>query len=320
MKKILITLTKREEAITKQAVADFCLDGDYEVTALFNDTEIEEAKLCEIIQDADALIFGMEHITEAVLCAARKLKILCKFGVGLDKIDRQAIIRHPVMVTNCPGMNSNAVAELVIGLMIGLARQIPQCDAEMRRQIWHTMPGKEISKKTLGIVGMGAIGKTLAQYARAFDMKVLAYDLYQNEAAAEELGFQYVPLDELVNQADFLSLHIPGDGTTKNMIDWEQLVAMKPTAYLINAARGQVINEDALYLALETGIIAGAAIDSFATEPPYDSELLTCNKVIAMPHIGAATDEANDRIIRFSLQNARDFLEGKPPLHQVKLY
>ncbi len=319
MKKILITLTKREEEITKQAVADFCSSNDYEVTPLFHDTEMAEAELCERLKDADAFIFGMEHVTERVLDAARKLKILCKFGVGLDKIDLQAAFRHQVMVTNCPGMNSNAVAELAFGLMIGMARQIPQCDAEMRRHIWHAEPGKEISKKTVGIVGMGAIGKTLARYARAFDMKVLACDLYQDDAAAQELGFQYARLEEILKEADFLSLHIPGDGTTQNMIDWPQLTAMKPTAYLINTARGQVINEDALYQALETGVIAGAAIDSFATEPSYDSKLLHSNKVIALPHIGAASDEANDRIIRFSLQNAKDFLEGRAPLNQIRL-
>jgi D-3-phosphoglycerate dehydrogenase len=320
MKKILVTLTRKEEEIVPKAIADFCsLNNDYEVMALFNDTEIGEAELCERIKDVDAFIFGMEHVTETVLAAAPKLKILCKFGVGLDKIDLQAAFRRQVVVTNAPGRNSNAVAELAFGLMFALARQIPQSDAEMRRRVWHAQPGTEIAQKTLGIIGMGAIGKLLTKYASAFDMKVLAYDLFKNEAAAQELGFHYAEFDEILKEADYLSLHIPGDNSTKNLIGWKQLTTMKPTAYLINTARGSVVDEDALYQALETGVIAGAAIDSFAIEPPFDSKLLTSNKLIAMPHTGACTDEANDRVIRYSLQNARDFLEGKEPLNQVKL-
>jgi D-3-phosphoglycerate dehydrogenase len=319
MRKILVTLTKKEEEVVPKAIADFCsVNSDYEVIALFNDTEIGEAELCERIKDVDAFIFGMEHVTEAVLDAAKQLKILCKFGVGLDKIDLQAAFQRQVVVTNCPGLNSNSVAELVFGLMIGLARQIPQSDADMRRHIWNAFPGKEIAHKTLGIVGMGSIGKILAKYARAFDMKVLAYDLFQNDTAARELGFEYVEFSTVIKEADFLSLHIPGDDSTQNLIDWEQLVAMKPTAYLINTARGRVVNEEALYQALETGVIVGAAIDSFATEPPFDSKLLTSNKLIALPHTGASTDEANERVIRYSLQNAKDFLEGKEPLNQIK--
>lgn len=321
MKKILVTLTKKEAEIVPKAIADFCsVNNDYEVVALFNDTEIGEAELCERINDVDAFIFGMEHVTEAVLEAAKNLKILCKFGVGLDKIDLQAAFRRQVAVTNCPGMNSNSVAELAFGLMIGLARQIPQSDADMRRHIWNALPGKEIAHKTLGIVGMGSIGKRLAKYARAFEMKVLAYDLFRSEAAAQEMSFEYVELSTVIKEADFLSLHIPGDASTQNLIDWEQLTAMKPTAYLINTARGRVVNEDALYQALETGVIAGAAIDSFAAEPPFASKLLTSNKLIALPHTGASTDEANDRVIRYSLQNAKSFLEGKAPLNQIKLH
>jgi D-3-phosphoglycerate dehydrogenase len=321
MKRILVTLTKKDEKVVRRSIADFCLvNNDYEVMALFNDTEIGEAELCEKIKDVDAFIFGMEHVTEPVLAAAPKLKILCKFGVGLDKIDLQAAFRRQVVVTNAPGMNSNAVAELAFGLMLALARQIPQSDAEMRRRIWHALPGREIAQKTLGIIGMGVIGKLLAKYARAFDMKVLAYDVFKNETAALELGFQYVEFEEILKEADYLSLHIPGDNSTKNLIGWDELATMKPTAYLINTARGSVVDEDALYQALETGVIAGAAIDSFATEPPFDSKLLISNKVIAMPHTGACTDEANDRVIRYSLQNAKDFLEGKTPLNQIKLY
>jgi D-3-phosphoglycerate dehydrogenase len=320
MKKILVTLTKKEEKVARQAIADFCLINNCEVIAIFNDMEMEQAELCDRIKDIDGYIFGLEHVSETVFAAANNLKVVCKHGVGTDNVDHQAAHRHQVSVANCPGLNSNSVAELMVGLMIGLARQIPQCDAKLRRRICNPFSGKEISQKTLGIIGMGAIGKILAKYARAFEMKVLAYDLFKNEATAQELDFKYVELDEVIKKADFLSLHIPGGNYTKNLIDKKELTAMKPTAYLINAARGGVVNEEALYQALETGLIAGAAIDSFATEPPFDSKLLTSDKVIALPHIGASTDEANDRIIRYALQNCKNVLEGKAPLSQVNLY
>jgi D-3-phosphoglycerate dehydrogenase len=319
MKKILITLSKKDEEIVRPIITDFCQANGFDYKAFFSDVVMGQAELLEHIQDVDGYIFGLEPITEAVLTAARSLKVVCKHGVGTDNVDYQAAQRHQVLVANCPGMNSNSVAELVIGLMIGLARQIPQCDAGLRRRVGCLFLGKEISEKTLGIVGMGAIGKQLAKYARTFNMKVLACDLLQDEVAAEELGFQYVDWDEIIKEADFLSLHIPGGSSTKNRIDWEQLTAMKPTAYLINAARGGVVNEDALYQALENGVIAGAAIDSFVNEPPFDSKLLTSNKVIALPHIGGATDEAAARMMRYALQNVGNILEGKAPLSQVKL-
>jgi D-3-phosphoglycerate dehydrogenase len=317
MKKILVTLMKKDEEIVRPIIDDFCQDNGFDYNVFFSDIMMEQAELIERIKDIDGYIFGMEFITEVVLAVAKNLKIICKHGVGLDNVDYQAAQRHQVVVTNCPGLNSNSVAELVIGLMIGLSRQISRCDAEMRRYIWSSFSGKEIAQKTLGIIGMGAIGKILAKYARAFDMKVLVYDLIKNEATAQELGFQYVELDEVIKEADFLSLHIPGNDSTKNLIDWEELNTMKSTAYLINTARGGVVNEEALYQALENGLIAGAAIDSFATEPPFESKLLTSNKVIALPHIGAATDEATARIIRYSLQNVGNVLEGKTPLSQV---
>jgi D-3-phosphoglycerate dehydrogenase len=320
MKKLLVTLMKKDETIVRSIITDFCLINDYEVNVIFNDIEMGQAELCETIKDIDGYIFGLEHITEKVLAAAKNLKVVCKHGAGIDNVDHQAARRHKVIVTNCPGLNSNSVAEVVIGLMIGLARQIPRCDTEMRQHIWNSFSGKEIAQKTLGIIGMGAIGKILAKYARAFNMNVLAYDLFQNEILAQKLGFQYVELAELIKAADFLSLHLPGDNSTKNLIDWEELNAMKPTAYLINTARGGVVNEDALYVALENGLIAGAAIDSFVNEPPFDSKLLTSNKIIALPHIGAATDEATARIIRYSLQNVRNVLEGIAPLSQVNYH
>jgi D-3-phosphoglycerate dehydrogenase len=319
MKKILVTLTKKEEAIVRRPVTDFCRLNGYDANLFFNEIEMEQGELIEKIKDADGYIFGLEHITDAVFSAAKKLKVVCKHGVGTDNVDYNAARQHQVIVTNCPGMNSNSVAELVIGLMIGLARRIPQCDAELRLRRCPSFSGKEIAGKTLGIIGMGAIGKILAGYATAFNMKVLAYDLFKTENLARELGYQYVELSTIIKEADFLSLHIPGNDSTKNLIDWEELNAMKPTAYLINAARGGVVNEDALYQALETGVIAGAAIDSFATEPPYDSKLLSSDKVIALPHIGAATDEATERIIRYSLHNIGNVLEGKAPLSEVKL-
>ncbi|MFA6505542.1 MAG: phosphoglycerate dehydrogenase [Treponemataceae bacterium] len=318
MKKILVTLTKKEEEVAQRVIKAFSAGKDVKVLAVYTDMGMERKALLKEIADTDGYLFGLESIDEELLSAAKKLQVVNKHGVGVDNVDKAAAARHKIKVTNCPGQNSNAVAELALGLMISLARQIPQCDAEMKRRSCLPVSGKEISGKTLGIIGMGAIGKLLTGYAKAFGMKVLAFDVFTDEKIAKQYGFEYADTARILKEADYVSLHVPLTDGTRNMIDRKSLKTMKKTAYIINAARGGVVNEDDLYDALMAGEIAGAAIDSFAQEPPFGSKLLTTNKVIALPHIGGATDEATDRTMNYSLKNIWNVLEGKAPLSEVK--
>lgn len=318
MKKILVSLTKKEQAVAERVIADFASRKDLRVVSAYSTMSMDRAALLKEIADTDGYLFGLESLDEELFGAAKQLKVVCKHGVGVDNVDRAAAARHGVIVTNCPGQNSNAVAELTLGLMIALARDIPQLDADMKRGLCAARSGTEISGKTLGIVGVGSIGRMLARYAKAFGMTVLAYDVVTDEPAAKECGFEYTALDRLLRDADYVSLHVPLTETTRGLIDRAKLRTMKPTAYILNAARGGVIVEDDLYDALMAGEIAGAAIDSFQNEPPTGSKLLTTRKVIALPHIGGATDEATFRIMTHSLTNIWNVLEGKAPLSEVK--
>jgi D-3-phosphoglycerate dehydrogenase len=318
MKKILVTLTEKEEEIARRNIAAFSAGKDIRIAAYFTKMEMDRKKLLQEIEDTDGYLFGLETLDEELLSAGKNLKVVCKHGVGVDNVDKQAAARFKIKVTNCPGMNSNSVAELVIGLMISLARQIPQFDADMKRQVCMPSSGREISGKTLGIIGMGTIGKILARYAKTFNMKVLAYDVFVNASIAEEYGFEYTDTARIMKEADFISFHVPLTEGTRNMVGRRELKTMKRTAYIINAARGGVINEIALYDAIMAGEIAGAAIDSFQHEPPFGSNLLTTNKVIALPHIGGATDEATDRIMNYALRNIWNVLEGRDPLSEIK--
>ena len=318
MKKILVSLTKKEQAVAERVIADFAAGRDVRVVSVYSAMSMDRASLLEEIADTDGYLFGLESVDDELFRVAKKLKVVCKHGVGVDNVDKAAAARHGVTVTNCPGQNSNAVAELALGLLIALARDIPQLDAEMKRGICAARSGTEISGKTLGIIGMGAIGKMLMRYAKAFGMQVLAYDVVRDERAAKEYGFEYTAIDRLLRDADYVSLHVPLTEATRGMIDRTKLRMMKKTACVINAARGGVVVEDDLYDALMAGEIAGAAIDSFQDEPPAGSKLLTTRKVIALPHIGGATDEATFRTMTYSLTNIWNVLEGKAPLSEVR--
>ena len=318
MKKILVTLTKKEQAIADRVIGEFSAGKGVRVVSVYSAMSMDRASLLREIGDTDGYLFGLESVDQELFSVAKKLKVVCKHGVGVDNVDKAAAARHGVTVTNCPGQNSNAVAELTLGLMIALARDIPQLDADMKRGICASRSGTEISGKTLGIIGMGAIGKLMTRYAKAFGMTVLAYDVVKDERAAKEYAFEYAEIDRILREADYVSLHVPLTDATRGLIDRAKLRTMKKTAYIINAARGGVIVEDDLYDALMAGEIAGAAIDSFQDEPPTGSRLLTTPKVIALPHIGAATDEATFRTMTYSLNNIWNVLEGKASLSEVR--
>jgi D-3-phosphoglycerate dehydrogenase len=276
-----------------------------------------EAELIARIGAADALISGTEPVTARVLDAAPKLKVLSKHGVGYENIDLDAAKARGIPVAIAGGAIADSVADLAMGLLLALARQIPQGNASVKAGAWQRFIGPELRDKTLGIVGLGQIGKGLCRRAKGFGMRIAAYDTYPDATFAASWGVTYLSLDDLLAQADFVSLHAPMTPETRQLIGAAQLARMKPTAYLINTARGELVDEAALYTALKDGVIAGAAADVFATEPPGDSPLLTLENFLAMPHCGGQTPEGLRRMGEITAENALRVLRGEEPLYRV---
>ncbi len=233
-----------------------------------------------------------KHIIEA----AENLKLIVRAGVGLDNIDVEYAKSKGIEVTNTPAASSNAVAELTVGYLFALARRLPQTTVSMRAGKWEKkkFKGSEIAGKTLGLVGYGRIGWLVAEKALALGMDIVAYDPYVSDPRGLEMAF--VSLEELLSRADYISLHLPLTDETRDLIGAPQFELMKDGANIINCARGGTINEDALYEAIASGKIAGAALDVYAEEPATDNKLFELDEVIGSPHIGAATAEAQHRV------------------------
>lgn len=263
------------------------------------------------LDDVVAIITGLEPVTGKVINSAPRLRVIVKHGIGVDNIDLDAAKEKGVIVANSPGTNREAVADLVFGLMLSLARKIPQSDRQVREGKWPKVFGQSVWDKTLGIIGLGVIGKSVAQRAKGFNMKVLAFDKYWDEEFASANGIIRSEVDEILKESDYVTLHVPLMEETRNLIGEKQLSIMKPTAYLINAARGGVVDEDALYKALKEGRIAGAGIDVFSTEPPTQSPLLGLQNVILTPHMGGFTDGALSMTSEFVSQVVVDALKGR---------
>ncbi|MGE5633408.1 MAG: phosphoglycerate dehydrogenase [Caulobacteraceae bacterium] len=268
-------------------------------------------ELLGYLDDVVAIITGLEPITREVIYSAPKLKVIAKHGIGVDNIDLDAAKEKGIVVVNSPGTNREAVADLVFGLMLSLARKIHKSDNQVRAGEWPKVFGYSVGGKTIGIIGLGAIGRSIVQRAKGFNMKVIAFDKFWSKEYAEANGVVYSDIDGILREADFISLHVPLTEDTRNLIGADQLAMMKPTAYLINAARGGVVDENALYKALVEGKIAGAGLDVFSSEPPTDSPLLGLENVIVTPHMGGFTDGALSATSEFVAQAVIDALEGK---------
>ncbi len=256
-------------------------------------TSITASELAEAIGDFDAIVVrSRTKVTEQILEAGKRLKAVARAGVGLDNIDLNAAKRLGIIVVNSPEAPSNAVAELVLGLMLSLARRIPEADFSMKKGEWikKRLTGIELKGRTLGIIGFGRIGYQLAKKAGALEMRVLTYA--RTMEFVEEAEAVTVDLYELLGSSDFVTVHVPLLPQTKHMIGTEEISAMKDGAYLINVARGGVIDEEALRKALVSGKLAGAALDVYKEEPPQDLSLTGLQNVVSLPHIGAATVEA----------------------------
>jgi D-3-phosphoglycerate dehydrogenase len=276
---------------------------------------LSEDKLIALIGGVHGLLTGVDQVTAKVINAADELKVISKFGTGVDNIDVAAATQKGVVVTNAPGMNSDAVADMTFALILSIARRIPYASDQVRKGNWPLIVGTEISNKTLGLIGLGEIGKRVAVRAGGFNMKILAYELLPDEQFIQKLGIKRVSLNRLLQESDFVSIHVPLTSETKDLIKTEQLEMMKPTAYLINTARGEIVDENALHDVLQSRKIAGAAFDVFKEEPLREKALLELDNFIVTPHISPFTKEAIENAEKLSAQNIIDVLKGQfPPL------
>lgn len=317
MKKVFIAA--RSFAQSTEAKAVLLAEG-YQLILNPFDRPLTEEELIELLPGVDALVAGNDAVTERVIAAlAPNLKIIAKHGVGYNTIDVAAAKRLNIPVTVTPGANSKSVADLALGLMLAIARRIPQMDGSVRKNSWQRITGNELGGKTLGIVGMGNIGGEVAKRAYGFDMKIVAYDVYPRQEFIDRFGVVYLSLPELLAQSDFISLHAPAIPETIGMINRHSLRTMKPTAYLINTSRGDLIVEEDLYQALVEKVIAGAALDTFIQEPLIDSRLFELDTVVLTPHAGAATQEAVTRMGTMAAQEVVRVLSGQQPQFPVVL-
>jgi D-3-phosphoglycerate dehydrogenase len=293
---------------------EFMKQRGYEWDLLEQGKKISQEELTDRIRGADAIVVGMEEtISNSVLQAAEKLKIITKHGAGVDNIDIPAATKRGIPVVSAAGANSDAVADLTIGLFLALARTIPLADRSVKQGKWPRLVGVQMNEKVLGIIGLGKIGKKVAKRATGFDMKVLIYDIFQDEAFAKQWGFTYVPLAELLKQADFISIHIPLNASTRHLIGARELQLMKKNALLVNVSRGSIVDEDALCQALKEGRIRGAALDVFAKEPLGESPLLKLDNFISTPHMAGYTQEALIETGMVCVRAIADVLEGRRP-------
>jgi D-3-phosphoglycerate dehydrogenase len=258
--------------------------------------EVVESETLQELGEYDALVVrGRTKVTAEVLeQASPQIKVIGRAGVGVDNIDLEAAKSMGLIVVNAPQAATVAVAELTLGLMLSLSRKIPVADASMRRGEWRKseLKGSELFEKTLGIVGVGRIGTAIAERARAFGMKVMGYDAFRPDDDLFSHGIEATEFDTLLESSDYVCLHLPLNDDTRGMFGAEAFAKMRPGARLISVARGGIVDEQALLVALESDHLAGAALDVFSQEPPEESPLLVHPNMVSTPHIGALTEEA----------------------------
>lgn len=275
----------------------------------------KSGELLAILPETHAVITGLTRWDAARLSCAKRLKAIAMFGVGVDHIDLAAAKLHGVKVFNAPGINANAVAEFTVGIILSLLRSIPQKALHlMENGAWDCTLGMELAGKTVGLYGFGSIGRLVAKKLAGFDVHILVHTRRPDPALAAQYGIAYVSRERLFAQSDILSLHIPATDKTKHLIDACALAQMKPGAYLINTARGSLVDEVALMKALERGALAGAALDVFGVEPlPKDSPLYTCPNILCTPHTASETHRVYEQTGLHAAKGILEVLNGRVP-------
>lgn len=278
--------------------------GDYPMPA---------AQLATCIGSAPVAIVGLDEVNEALFAACPHLRVIARNGVGLDNVDLEAANRHGVLVTAPLGANSTSVAELAIGLMLSLLRHVVVNHNAAQQNIWQRIQGQELAGKTLGIIGLGRIGKKVATRALGMEMQVIAHDIAPDEEFAQAHGIRFVERDDLLAQSDIVSLHVPLTVLTYQMINADSIAQMKSGAFLINTARGPVVDAAALAAGLDQGHVAGAALDVYTVEGQVDAALLGRANVVTTTHMGAYTQESLYRTTLGAVNNILELMAGQRP-------
>jgi D-3-phosphoglycerate dehydrogenase len=277
----------------------------------------KEDELMAAMAGVDVLISGTEPVTARVLDAAPDLMLVAKHGVGFENIDLDAAKARGVPVVIAGGAIADSVADMAMALLLACARHVPQGDRAVREGKWPRMVGVELRGKTLSVIGLGQIGREVAKRAHAFGMNLIAYDVFKHEQFAQDYGVRYLPLHQALAEGDFITLHAPVTDESRHMINAMTLMLMKPTAYLINTARGELIDEVALATALREKRLAGAACDVFEKEPPGDNPLLRLDNFIAAPHSAGQTGDGLRKLGEVTVDNIIRVMNGEAPLYRI---
>ena len=289
--RVLITATSFSE-ITREP-EERLLAAGYEVAHNPFGRPMTAAELAPLLKGVDGIAAGVDDFSAPAFVQADRLKVVARHGAGIDQVDLPECTRKGIVVTNLPGANAEAVADMAMALMLAVARHVPKGDRTTKAGQWVNTYGVDLYHATVGLLGLGRIGKGVARRCRGFDARVLAYDpCFDQEFAAKHSVERADSLEQVLRESDFVSVHMPSNEQTRKIINADKIALMKPTAILVNTARGAIIDEDALADALDAGRIFGAGLDVYATEPPTNSRLLKCERAVTMPHVSSNTPGA----------------------------
>lgn len=308
--KVLITPTSLKPDIPLPALKALKAFADEIIYNPFGRPLVQH-ELIELLPDCDGFIAGLDYIDADVINSCNKLKVISRYGAGVDRVDLNAAKAKGIVVCNTPGANSQAVADLTLGLMLSVARKIPSLDAKTKSAEWVRSTGIELYNKTIGILGLGAIGKAVAKRVQGFSMNVLAFDPYIDSEYAKANDITVATIEQIVKNADVISLHLPLTAETRHIINGNLMNSMKKGVIIINTSRGGLIDEDVALKMLKTGHLGGLGLDAFEKEPLGETAFSSFDNVVLTPHTAAHTKEATENMANMAIQNLIYVLSGK---------
>lgn len=314
--KVLISLGKRFYSAFPELGNWLRQEGMEVIEQVDSDQEPPREQLMQLVADIDVYVVGVDRVDQELIDAAPNLKLIVKHGAGYDNIDLDYAKKKGIAVTFAPGCNAQSVAEFAIALMLSLCRGVAKCSAEVRNGQWNLFMGSELRGKNLGLIGYGNIGQRVANLAKAFEMKVMVYDPFLPDKKFVEHHVKQATLEEVLQTSDFLSLHAPSTDENFHLINENTLQMMKPTAYLINTARGNLVDEDALSIALREKRLRGAALDVFQKEPP-SADFAVLEHTVFTPHLGGCTQDSAQMLAQRTFENIVNFINQRPLINRL---